>query len=60
MNNYVSNSIIKPIKIKLINFAEFANTTKNQMTMRIAKIFNNNLKLNKVKMINKIEFEFDY
>ena len=60
MNNYESNSIIKPIKIKLINFAEFANTTKNQMTMRIAKIFNNNLKLNKVKMINKIEFEFDY
>ena len=60
MNNYVSNLIIKPIKIKLINFAEFANTTKNQMTMRIAKIFNNNLKLNKVKMINKIEFEFDY
>ncbi len=60
MNNYESNSIIKPIKIKLINFAEFASTTKNQMIMRIAKIFNNNLKLNKVKMINKIEFEFDY
>ena len=60
MNNYESNLIIKPIKIKLINFAEFASTTKNQMIMRTAKIFNNNLKLNKVKMINKIEFEFDY